>query len=138
VERPNRPYLSEMGAADLFLVKSDEWAYEKEWRLLRSAKSAAHTIHTPQGDVYLFPISPGCIRRVVFGCRMFSDMKEQIAKLLMKNTRYSHIILEQAAIDEAEFKLNYKSYEIPKGETALLDGFAHTSPFDSLRVRHAG
>jgi hypothetical protein len=39
---------------------------------------------------------------------MFSEKKKEIAKAIMRDSRYKHIVVvEEATLDETEYRLNY-------------------------------
>jgi hypothetical protein len=53
----------------LFLVKDQEWAFEREWRLIRSLKKCTSTgIHDGE-EVFVQDVIPGMITRIIFGYR---------------------------------------------------------------------
>jgi len=74
---------------DLFLTKSIEWSYEKEWRLINE-----------EGDIAL-PL-PGDISAIIFGLKMPSQNKETIKNILSKDP---NIIYRQVEKVPNSFKL---------------------------------
>lgn len=58
--REARPssHLTGMGAAELFLVKSGHWAYEREWRIIRALSDANKILDGSPHPVHLFSFPP--------------------------------------------------------------------------------
>ena len=74
---------------DLFLTKSKEWSYEKEWRLINE-----------KGDITL-PL-PGDISAIIFGLKMPLKNKKTIKNIFAGNP---NIIYRQAEKVPNSFKL---------------------------------
>jgi hypothetical protein len=74
---------------DLFLTKSIEWKYEKEWRLINE-----------EGDIEL-PL-PGDISAIIFGLNMPPQNKATIQNILANNP---NVIYRQAEKAPNQFKL---------------------------------
>ena len=89
---------------DLFLTKSKDWAYEKEWRLINE-----------KGD-FLLPF-PGDISAIIFGLKMSSRNKETIKNIFADNP---DIIFKQAEKVPNSFKL--KIVECKSNKTLNSDG----------------
>jgi hypothetical protein len=72
---------------NLFLSKSEHWAYEKEWRVFIPPQNILNPIvpKSPDGNEILFDLltfNPKEISSVYFGCRMFADDKDKIKRCL--------------------------------------------------------
>jgi len=80
---------------DLFLTKSKDWSYEKEWRLINE-----------KGDIAL-PL-PGNISAVIFGLKMSSMNKKTIRNIFSDNP---NIIYKQAEKVPNSFKLKIVEHE---------------------------
>jgi Protein of unknown function (DUF2971) len=87
---------------DLFLTKSKDWAYEKEWRLINE-----------EGDIML-PF-PGDISAIIFGLKMSSRHKETIRSIFSRN---ANIIYKQAEIVPNSFNLKIVECESNKTNSA--------------------
>ena len=74
---------------DLFLTKSKDWAYEKEWRMINE-----------EGDILLNV--PGKISAIIFGLKMPSQHKKTIRNIFADNPK---IIFKQAEKVLNSFKL---------------------------------
>lgn len=118
-DRPNRDSMLEMTASDIFLLKSEKWKDEEEWRMLQSLENGKRlekdgsAILDDEGQpIYLFSFPPSCITGVIFGTRMFEQNKSRITHVLSTDD-YSHVKRYQAVLDDRKFKLNI----VPDSET---------------------
>ncbi len=111
-QRPDYAELIEMSAADVFLVKGEEWAYEEEWRMLRPLKEADRIIESKEGNIHLFTIDPMCITGVIFGCQMSRSKKQEIIKILNDDKVYSQVKKYQALRKERGYGLDIVPSEI--------------------------
>jgi hypothetical protein len=106
VERPQRKALKDVTATDILLVKSKDWEYEQEWRMLRFLYQPDKTIPNGEGDIHLFSFPASCVKGVIFGCRMSVPLKEEISKFLTGDARYSHVKKYTAVLSERRFGLD--------------------------------
>jgi hypothetical protein len=113
--RPTNRSLMEMTPKDIFLIKSKEWEYEQEWRMLAHLEDSndlilkvdGKAILDPEGlPIYLGPIPPSCITGIIFGSRMTDENKATISNILSSDKRYSHVKKRWSVLDEKTFKLN--------------------------------
>jgi hypothetical protein len=113
--RPTNHSLMEMTPEDIFLIKSKEWEYEQEWRMLANLedgndiilKANGKVVLDPDGlPIYLCPIPPSCIKGIIFGSRVTDENKEAISNILSSDQRYSHVKKYWSVLDEKTFKLN--------------------------------
>lgn len=110
VKRPSAS-LSNMDF-ELFLVKSEEWAYEKEWRLMLPLNDADKVISCEPHDIHLYQLPFSAIKSVILGHRSTDKTKNAVIEALTNESNKSHISLHQASIDEREFKLNFHKVNI--------------------------
>jgi hypothetical protein len=107
-----RPALtvSEIKDFSQLLVKSDDWAYEEEVRLLMPLPKAAKTISSGDRDnIHLFSIPPSAIARVIFGVKAKQALKNDVNKLIGSKKGCEHIQVDEMVLDIKEFKLETKS-----------------------------
>jgi hypothetical protein len=52
-----------------FQTKSDDWAYEKEWRIVRPLSQANQRIEADPYPICLFEFSPSSVREIIVGMR---------------------------------------------------------------------
>ena len=93
-------------------MKSKEWEYEQEWRMLCPLKDSKTPIVTDDLPIHLFQIPPECITGIVLGCRVRAKQEENILEVLRSDERYSHTRRYKSFLHEQEFKLNVVSAEI--------------------------
>lgn len=93
---------------ELFLVKSEDWAYEEEWRMLLPLAEANEVIPSKPHDIHLFKLPICSIKSVIFGHRATENTKSIVSTILAGENDKSHIYLYQANIDDQEFKINFE------------------------------
>lgn len=102
-ERPNFESVIDMDGTDAFLVKSKDWEYEQEWRILRPLKDADQTIANDQGSICLFSIPSDCIIGVILGCRISDASKQLVTDFLARDIRYRHVKVFRAVQSDKSF-----------------------------------
>jgi len=106
--RDSRPAIigTEAPWEELFLVKSEIWRYEREWRVIRRLKDAIEVKHDPAGrSVHLLEIDRQSISGVIMGSRAPEELRQAVRELLASTSdrpRY----LREALPDEREYRLN--------------------------------
>jgi hypothetical protein len=81
---------------EFFLTKSEEWAYEQEWRIILPVDQKIH----------LMPFPCDCLTGIIFGARMEEKCKQELRELKISNNQLSHIQFRQAIIDPFNFQVN--------------------------------
>jgi hypothetical protein len=99
-------------ANKIFFTKSEHWNYEKEWRMVELLANCENIIHSEPHKIYLFPIPKNCIKKLIFGCRISYETKQKLINIISNDADYSHIKVQQAEMDEQEYKLNFKQFRI--------------------------
>lgn len=84
----------EIGRAAV-ICKSDDWAYEGEWRLFR--KGAGY------GE-----FNPKSLKRVIFGVGVDAQTMRELAEVI--RARGDNIMIQRAEMDHNAYKLNYMPY----------------------------
>ena len=106
-ERPTTVLSAFLGESTL-LTKSAEWEYEQEWRMLIDLDEVSHDTVQPGDDsIYLVPVPPKAITRIILGHRMLEEQRETIVEMLTTDRRFAHVEVLQAEIDEDRFALNF-------------------------------
>lgn len=95
---PDRPTInlslehdSEKMIGPTFFVKSLEWAYEEEWRMLGARGVAS--------------LPRGALKRVIFGVNCSHDTREKIRKVIYDNGLAVGIAMAVALLDRFEFDI---------------------------------
>lgn len=111
-DRPNRDSMLDLSPRDVFLVKSEKWRDEREWRMMQSLengkkleKDGQPSLDDEGEPIYLFSLPPSCITGIIFGTRMSSKNKSDLVQVLSAND-YSHVSTYRAILDERKFKFH--------------------------------
>jgi hypothetical protein len=99
-ERPVHAAMVEMDSEDVFLTKKDDWAYEKEWRVIAPVQDADNVLGVVDDAVYLFSFPPECVISVVLGNRMRIEDRKQLLALVGTDERYRHVKVREVLLDE--------------------------------------
>jgi hypothetical protein len=90
-DRPNRDSMLDLSPSDIFLLKSDKWKDEEEWRMLQSLESGIRlekdgtSILDDEGQpIYLFSLPPSCVTGVIFGSRISQQNKSKLLHVLSR------------------------------------------------------
>lgn len=87
---------------DVFLfAKAPEWSYEREWRVLAPLAEADHVVENTPEKVSLFALPPGVVTGVILGARMSLDNRQAVQELLRTESRYRHLELFYATLDDS-------------------------------------
>jgi hypothetical protein len=108
-DRPNHASFTDLTPAEIFFLKSKDWAYEKEWRMLKPLPvddSQRVNLDADGCPVHLFSFPPRCVTGVILGSRMSDNVRNTFLESLSADARYSHVSLYQAILDEKKFHLN--------------------------------
>jgi hypothetical protein len=92
---------------DIFFTKNQEWAYEKEWRILRFLKEADQK---PSDTVHLFAVPPSAIREVVFGTFAPADLIADLLLSKQKDSDLGHLQFYQAKLSPNFFQMDIIPY----------------------------
>ena len=82
----------------LFFKKSDEWAYEDEYRIVSSKKKGK-----PEWGPGVWNIHPSSIKEIIIGARVAPQIQEKIVHLI-KSKAHS-IVIKKAVLHMKKFKL---------------------------------
>jgi hypothetical protein len=91
--------LDENRMLDYAYIKSDVWAYEREWRVWDLPREAGDTLY----DQY--PLWPEEIGAVYFGCKIDPDVRTKIARLL---SGHANSTAFQARKASDQFRLDFE------------------------------
>lgn len=107
VYSPERPMLTLITAKDLsaLLTKSNDWEYEKEWRMMVDLKDSSEIKMVGGSQYHLFDFPRASIKSVILGCRVSEETKLEI-QLALREFDGSQPELFQCEVDKRLFKLN--------------------------------
>jgi len=101
----------ELKVDDIFLTKSKEWGYEKEWRWIerRNPREYARVVPAAGGELrFVRPFPPESVREIILGYRSSSALIESIQTIALMPD-YSHIRLFKVALDESKYLLKVEA-----------------------------
>ncbi len=107
-QRPSLP-LSEMDAIQWMLVKSNDWAYEKEWRIFRPLADAQKTHPATPYPVNLFGFPREAVTGVILGAQISLKTEASIRETLKAHSEYSTVQLQRVRIDPVRYALHIDS-----------------------------
>jgi len=99
-KRATPPVSHEDFIASLFL-KSPQWSYEAEYRIIRQIKKGSKLESTTDRtghDIYLFPLPASCIKRLIFGVRSDDAFRSHVASIIRGSPELAHVMLSQAQL----------------------------------------
>jgi hypothetical protein len=91
-----------------FFVKSPEWSYEQEYRIVRKFESALETIDAKPFPVHLYGLPPIAIRKVIFGARVTSDQRRALIEDTVADPAFKHVKFAEAVLDPGQFKVEIR------------------------------
>jgi hypothetical protein len=103
-DRPTKT-LKSIPIRDVYLTKSKEWEYEREYRLLRWADKPDLRIDREPVPICLYKLPTSCIKTVIFGCRMKNETIDIITRVLKTDPDYSHVVIGNASASRNEYKI---------------------------------
>ena len=104
--------LSELSGTEMFLVKSEHWAYEREWRILRAFEDAAKVIPRPDYPIHLFAFPYEAVTSVILGARIQPDTEERVRRFLATVSVDGNVRLKRVIPDESHFVLRIEETAI--------------------------
>jgi hypothetical protein len=112
--RYQRPQISltELTGIEVFLVKSSDWAYEHEWRIIRAIPEADEVIPGKLYPIYLFRFPANAVIEVILGSRMSQDCRDAISHIVLKSGQFDNVRVLQAVPDEKEFRIVFQDLHI--------------------------
>jgi len=112
----NKPTLDlrNVNAIDVLLRKSIDWAYEEEARIIKALGGAiARGIKLDSmgrfadAEIHLFALPSSAIQGVILGARMNAANKERLLNLIRTDSRYAHVWIKEAALQQDKFALQF-------------------------------
>lgn len=106
---PHRPTkaMIDINGTDIFLLKSNIWEYEQEWRMCAVLSDADTIINGIYPPVHLFNFPADLVEEVIIGVNAKASLTESILKAIESNVEFSHVKVKQASVSEAEYSLNF-------------------------------
>jgi hypothetical protein len=90
----------------VFLRKSTEWAYEKEWRLIRPLNEAETSIaRDGSAPLCLFGVPKDAIQLVITGSQMVPFEQQELCNLCATNPMLTHVKVHHALLSKEQYEL---------------------------------
>lgn len=102
--RPTK-LVSQLDGVELFLIKSEAWKYEQEWRMCAVLEDSEETISTTPFPIHLFKFPNSAVKEIILGACIENHVKENILSVVRK--KYPKIAIKQAKISTEEFDLEF-------------------------------
>lgn len=88
-----------------FLIKSTDWLYEKEWRMLLPEHYAKQKISIGNKTFDLFHLPPDAIKNIILGCRTSPMLEKDISDILSQRPDYKHVSILKAKRSDNRFEV---------------------------------
>jgi hypothetical protein len=105
--RPRIPETDEI-LFEHFFVKSPEWAYEQEYRIVRKFESAVQTIDAKPFPIHLYGLPASAIRRTIFGARVTAEQRSIVINATTADPAFAHVDFAEAILDPTEFRVDIR------------------------------
>ncbi len=105
-ERPNKTLIN-LSGIDLLLLKSDVWAYEKEWRFCGALNDSDVQIKIGASDIHLFKYPQRIVKEIILGVNATQELENKFKLIISENSGLSHVKLSKAKISETEYSLEF-------------------------------
>lgn len=102
-ERP-QDYLHDLDTQKMYLTKSDDWSYEKEYRMFLPLKDATEI---QRETIYLFKFPVDMISAIYCGNNIFPENLEKILYLIDSKKELSHIQVYQTKLSQKFYALEF-------------------------------
>lgn len=104
----NRPRvtMANTSGAEWFETKSDEWAYEKEWRMLRVLQDAESRLQGVPHPICLFSFPTDAVVEIIAGLRCSPQLRDRLRTL---SQGYPKAKLFQAEEHSSEYALSIRA-----------------------------
>ncbi len=106
-DRPSKT-MDEMDGIDMFLLKSDVWEYEQEWRIcsvLSDANTILESSHVPPVCLFNFPSE--VVKEVIIGANASNEFIENIANLINQDPEFKHVKLKLSDVSSTQYGLEF-------------------------------
>ncbi len=103
-ERPLR--LKQTHVFAPFFHRSEHYASEREWRILRPVSVADKSINKVGGRFYLHRIPANIIKSVTLGAMITDELKNTLLNLLKTDLRYRHIPVLECRLDSTQYLIH--------------------------------
>jgi len=98
---------------DIFYIKSPDWEYEQEIRMIRDHKEADKVDRDRQGNpVYLFKVPSQAVKQVIFGYKSSPARRREIERKITGVSELSHVEFFGMQPNSELFQVELKNYSV--------------------------
>jgi hypothetical protein len=94
VQNPHPRTWKQVNGTDMLYTKNAEWAYEREWRIIRPLKDGTEV----SPGKFCFAVPANAVRGIIFGCRTTPALEQEIRASVATNPALSHVCLKRAKL----------------------------------------
>lgn len=105
-ERPSKT-MNEMDGIDMFLLKSDIWEYEQEWRICSVLSDANTILESQMPPVCLFNFPSEIIKEIIIGANASNELIENIANVINQDPEFKHVKLKLSSVSSTQYGLEF-------------------------------
>ncbi len=87
VQNPHPRTWTQLAGPDVLYTKNAEWAYEREWRIIRPLKDGTEV----SPGRFCFDVPANAVRSITFGCRTLPTLEQEIRSLVSANPSLNHV-----------------------------------------------
>lgn len=106
-DKPPVINLTKTNASELFFVKSLNWEYEAEWRMILPLSDSVEVIDKKPYAIHLVKFPPTAVKRIILGARI-SDENVSIVRSVVAEREFSHIEIYRAQLDSSSYGILIK------------------------------
>lgn len=115
--------LEGLGATEWLLTKSPDWAYEREWRVLKPIQFAIPPEEAPIPISGLFDLPADAVEEIYMGARVSEPTRRELLSLVHDEPRYQHCKVYQAELHANQFALTFRPIPSPIVTAGLPEQF---------------
>jgi len=94
VQNPHPRTWKQLDGFDVLYTKNSEWAYEREWRIIRPLKDGTET----KPGIVCFDVPATAVSSIIFGCRTHPDLEAEIRAAVTIRADLNHIAFKRAKL----------------------------------------
>ena len=100
------PLLGRSLSDHLWLIKSPDWAYEREWRMLILLVHASKRVKAEPYDICLFRFPFSAVTEIILGARCNSATRKAVVSSVSTQRSLAHVKLYQASLNEESYAIS--------------------------------
>ena len=101
VQNPKPRTWKQVNGTDMLYTKNAQWAYEREWRIIRPLKDGTEI----KSGIFCFDVPAEAVRSIIFGCRTKPALEAEIRAAVAGNPTLGHVRFRRAKLGGDEIEL---------------------------------